>query len=283
MPYSWNRLAPRRLAMLATIAGSLLAGSGAAAAQGATLPTLSLTVTPSAISVGGTPQSGAVNVVATATGVKEAAVILFELKPGVSASEVLAFLATKASADPNTANKYGAIVFDTEVGSGQPGEAQTTLEPGHYLALSAEGEGPPKANASFTVTPAATPAVLPAAQAKVRSIDFGFKGPSTLHDGELVGFENEGFLVHMDLAFPTKSHKAARKLVAALLAGKQKRAQKLIAGPPVSFTGPVSSGAYQQLTISAKPGWYVQVCFMQTQDGRDHSMLGMERIIKITK
>ena len=39
----------------------------------------------------------------------------------------------------------------------------------------------------------------------------------------------------------------------------------------------------QEETISAKPGIYVQVCFMQTQDGRDHTRLGMERIITIKK
>jgi len=27
----------------------------------------------------------------------------------------------------------------------------------------------------------------------------------------------------------------------------------------------------------------VQVCFMETQDGRDHTRLGMERIIRIVK
>ena len=41
--------------------------------------------------------------------------------------------------------------------------------------------------------------------------------------------------------------------------------------------------AFQQETISAKPGWYVQACFMETQDGRSHTLLGMERIFKITK
>jgi len=45
----------------------------------------------------------------------------------------------------------------------------------------------------------------------------------------------------------------------------------------------VSHEAFQQETITAKPGWYVQACFMETQDGRDHTRLGMERIIKITK
>jgi hypothetical protein len=283
MPYRRNRVSLRRAVVLAALALSVMLGAITSQAGAATLPTLSVTATATSISVSGAPQSGAVNVVSTATGLKEGAVILLQLKPGVTAAEVVAFLATKASEDPNTANKYGSIVFDTEVATGHPSEAQTTLQAGQYLALLAPGEGPPKANASFTVTQATAPVALPAAQALERTIDFGFKGPSTLHNGELVGFENEGFLVHMNLAFPAKSKKTAKLLLSALRSGKQKQAQKLIAGAPVSFTGPVSSGAYQQMTLSAKPGWYVQVCFMETQDGRDHARLGMERIIKITK
>ena len=76
---------------------------------------------------------------------------------------------------------------------------------------------------------------------------------------------------------------AAKKAVKDLLTGKEKGLEKLIAGAPVTFFGPASPGAYQQETITAKPGWYVQVCFMETQDGRSHSRLGMERIIKIVK
>jgi len=133
------------------------------------------------------------------------------------------------------------------------------------------------------VTAAAAPVALPAPEATIRSIEFGFKGPSTLHDGELVRFENEGFLVHMDVAAPVKNMKAAKELVKDLLAGKEKALGKLISGPPAGFAGPVSHEAFQQETITAKPGIYVEVCFMDTQDGRSHSQLGMERIIQITK
>ena len=87
----------------------------------------------------------------------------------------------------------------------------------------------------------------------------------------------------MNIAFPAKSAKAANQIAGALRAGKDKKAEKLVAGPPVIFQGPVSNGAYQQETISAKPGWYVQACFMNTQDGREHTRLGMVRIIKIVK
>lgn len=264
---------------------ALLASVGlvsAASAQASVLPTLTLTVTKSSITVGGATQSGGVNVVSTATGVKEASVILFLLKPGATFDEVEAAV-QKAHGDTNVTSKYGSLVFDAEVSTGHSSEAQTYLQPGQYVALvPGEGKGS-KAHAVFTVTAAASPAALPAPQATIRSIEFGFSGPSTLHDGELVRFENEGFLVHMDVAAPVKSMKAAKQAVKDLLAGKEKAVEKLIVGPPAGFAGPLSHEAFQQETITAKPGIYVEVCFMDTQDGRSHSLLGMERIIKITK
>jgi hypothetical protein len=253
------------------------------AAQAAALPTVSVAVTSSSISVSGPVQSGGVNVVTSDTGVKEAVVIFVALKPGATASEVIAFTESKHAKDPNNASRFGSIVFDGEAEAGAKTEAQTTLAPGQYVALLKAGEKPPVAHTTFTVSASSAPAALPAPAATVRSIDFAFRGPSVLHDGELVRFENEGFVVHMDFAIPTKSKKAAKQLVAALLGGKEKQVQKLFSGPPLGFAGPLSTGAYMQETITAKPGWYVQTCFMETQDGRDHARLGMERIIQIVK
>ncbi len=267
------------------VAASLVAASLAVAggAQASTLPTLSLTVTSSSITVGGATQSGAVNVVSTATGVKEANVILALLKPGATFEEVESAI-QKAHGDTNVVDKYGSLVFDAEVMPGQKSEVQTYLQPGHYVAVLPGGEGKgSKAHALFTVTASPSPVALPAPEATIRSIEFGFRGPSTLHDGELVRFENKGFLVHMDVAFPVKNMKIAKRAVKDLLAGKEKAIEKLISGPPAGFAGPLSHEAFQQETITAKPGIYVEVCFMDTQDGRSHSQLGMERIIKITK
>jgi hypothetical protein len=274
-------------ATLATVALLVIASSLAlaGAAQASTLPTpmLTLALSRSSITVGGTMQSGAVNVVSTDSGVKEGSTILFAVKPGDTVAEVEAALKSGAGKDPNRATKYGSIVFDAEVNPGKTNEAQTVLAPGQYVALGGAGEGGPKLKAPFTVTAAASPATLPAPQATVRSIEFGFHGPSTLHDGELVRFENEGFLVHMDIAFPAKSLSAAKQIVKALLTGKEKGLEKLVSGAPFAFAGPLSHEAFQQETITAKPGWFVQACFMETQDGRDHTRLGMERIFKIVK
>jgi hypothetical protein len=275
----WTRLAVL-LALGAALAVSAL---GAGQAQAAALPTLALNITGSGMTVSGAPQSGAVNVVATETGLKEASAILLKLAPGVSEAEVLAFFFSKAVKDPNNVSRYGSIVFDAEATPGKGSEAQTSLTPGRYMAVAVVGEGAPKGHASFMVNPASAPVALPAPAAVERTIDFAFRGPSTLHQGELVRFENEGFVVHMDIAFPVKSRKAARLLAKYLARGNEKKAGKLIAGPPAAFAGPISHGGFQQETITARPGWYVQACFMDTQDGRSHTLIGMERIIKITR
>jgi hypothetical protein len=278
--------AVRRSALLASaslaLVGCMIVAGGA---QAATLPTISVSVSPTAIAVTGALQSGAVNVASTASSGKEPAVVFVALKPGVSAAEVDTYLdSNKTGKDPNTVSKYGSIVFDAEAGKGMAGEAQTVLAPGQYVAVNPEGEQSSKwPRTNFAVAASPTPAALAAPVATEKTIEFAFKGPSVLHDGELVRFENEGYVVHMDFGLGVKSKKAAEKVVKGLRSGNEKGLEKLASGPPVSFAGPLSTGGAQQEIINAKPGWYVQACFMPTQDGRPHTLLGMERIIKITK
>jgi hypothetical protein len=254
-------------------------------AQGAAAPTLSIAVTKTSATVTGAPTAaGAINVVVTDKGLKEGSAILFRLAPGKTVADAEQFLREKrAHNDPNNTAELGSLVFDGEAESGVTSEAQTELQPGTYLVLIGGSQGEPALRDSFTVGTGGATLALPAAQATEKTIEFGFKGPTTLHDGEVVRFENEGFLVHMDFAFPVKNMKAAHTAVKDLRAGKEKALGKLIAGAPVGFYGPISHDAFMQQTITAKPGIYVQACFMETQDKRDHTLLGMERIIKITK
>jgi hypothetical protein len=275
----------RRFLLRGLIVGSLLTSVGlcsTATAGATTLPTLSIAISKTGITVGTPPSSGGVSVVTTAaTGLKEPSPTLILLKPGVSAASLISYLATnKIAADPNASSKFGSIVFDAE-GSGT---FETTLAPGQYVALNAEGEKSSKwTSATFAVAESPAPVALPTPQAVEKTIDFAFRGPKVLKVGELVRFENEGYLVHMDLGFAVKSKKAAAKVLVGFATGHEKGLEKLVAGPPVGFAGPLSSGAYQQEKITARPGWYVQVCFMPTQDGRPHTLIGMERIIQIVK
>lgn len=280
-----TRRTARRTVLLVGTCSVFTAGVlGAGTAQAATLPTISATVSASTITVTGAVQSGAVNVASTATGGKEPSVVLFALKPGVSVAEFYAYLNENKTRDPNTAGKYGSIVFDVDAGKGKATEAQTVLAPGQYIAVNAEGEKSSTwPRTSLVIAASPSPAALPAAQAVEKTIEYAFKGPKVLHVGEVVRFENEGYLVHMDDGIGAKSAKAAAKIAKALATGNEKGLQKLASGSEANFAGPISSGAFQQETITAKPGWYVQVCFMPTQDGRPHILLGMERVIKIAK
>ncbi len=73
-----------------------------------------------------------------------------------------------------------------------------------------------------------------------------------------------------------------RQIAALLHAGKDAQAQRLATGF-ATFAGPLSHGAWQQLAVRAQPGYWVLACFMNTQDGREHTQLGMERVIHITR
>ena len=62
-----------------------------------------------------------------------------------------------------------------------------------------------------------------------------------------------------------------------------KKARPYLNGAFLDLLGPASAGATQQMVLDGKPGYYVEACFMDTQDGREHVQLGMERLIRIVK
>jgi hypothetical protein len=268
----------KRLALFVVAALAVVAATSAAAAA-PTLPTVTLALTGTSITVGGSPVSGAVTVQSTNTA-KDAEPTLFELNPGVTQADVVANF--DKLADPNNIAPYGRIVFDADAPKGTT-SAQTVLEPGNYLALDTEANNPHKwPIASFTVAASPAPAALPAARATIKAIEFGFKSPGTLHAGSIVRLQNDGHLVHMIDGIKVKNAAAAKKVMSLLKAGKDSKAQKLATGF-AALMGPVSSGGEQQLTLKAQPGVYVLACFMSTQDNREHTQLGMLKQVKIVK
>jgi hypothetical protein len=254
-----------------------LAGvTGASAAS--TLPTLNVAVTgKTGINVSGSEVSGAVNVTATFSGKGQGGYGLVRLNQGVSFPEALQAVQSHQG-DPNALTPFGSLL----VAADAPGTVQTVLTPGNYVALNLTGNGPSANVAQFTVTQSSSPAALPAAAATETSIEFGFKGPNVLHDGTMVRLENGGFLVHMDILIGARDKAGAEKIMALLKAGKDGKAQKLATGS-VDLMDPASPGAMQQQILNAKSGYYVQACFMNTQDGREHTQLGMERLVRIAK
>ncbi len=267
------------LSMAAIASGLVLMTASSVAAS--SLPTLTLALTPKTVTVGGSQVSGAVNVVTTVTGEKSDSPGLFLLAPGVTPAEFGKAAAALGNNTPLDAiDPYGTIVMDADASEGTPTSVQTVLVPGTYVALE-NGSG----HAVFTVTQAAQPAVLPTPGATVTAIDFAFRGASTLRDGELVRFENDGYLIHMILYAQTRSVADATKAEALLLAGNVGHGQgkKYLTGVEGAFAEPLSHGAMQQEVITQPPGVYVIFCEMNTQDGREHFQLGMFRTIKIVK
>ena len=199
----------------------------AGAAQASTLPTLTLTLTKSSITVAGATQSGGVNVVSTATGVKEANVILFLLKPGATFDEVEA--AVKTAAWRYQRDEQVRLARIRRRSDSRPEQRSPDVPATRSICCSdsrRRRQGVEGARALHGDR-CRIPRRAAGAEATIRSIEFGFRGPSTLHDGELVRFENEGFLVHMDIAAPVKNMKAARQAVKDLLSGKEKALEKL--------------------------------------------------------
>jgi hypothetical protein len=254
-----------------------LAGVGGASAA-STLPTLNVAVTgKTGIAVSGSEVSGAVSITSTFSGKGQGGYGLVRLNQGVSFPEALQAVQSHHG-DPNALTPFGSL----SVAADAPGTVQTVLTPGNYVALNLTGNGPAANVAQFTVTQSSAPAALPAAAATETSIEFGFKGPKVLHDGTIVRLENDGYLVHMDSLIGARNKADAEKIIALLKAGQDHKAQKLATGF-VDLMDPASPGAIQQQVLNAKPGYYVQACFMDTQDGREHTTLGMERLVRIVK
>ena len=152
-----NRLLIRWTLPAALLVGCLLGPTVVQASS--SLPKVTVAITPTSATVGGSLESGAVNVVVSDTGVKEGAVLLFQLKPGVTLAEVETFAASKkGSSDPNNSAVLGSIAFDVEVNPGKGTEAQTVLAPGLYVVLTSEGEKPVKVATHFAVIGPVEPA-----------------------------------------------------------------------------------------------------------------------------
>ncbi|MGZ6564876.1 MAG: hypothetical protein ACXVH1_35955 [Solirubrobacteraceae bacterium] len=261
-----------------------LVGGVTAASAAPTLPTLNIALTgKTGISVSGSEVSGAVNVVSTFTGKGQGSFALVRLNPNLPPQTAIqeGFQAVQSHhGDENALTAVG----DSVIASAQaPGSIQTVIEPGAYLALNVTGMGTP-AFKMFNVTQSPSPAPLPAANAKQTAIEFGFRGPTTLHTGTMVRAQNGGYLVHMIDLLGVKSKADGQIALAGLKAGKgQKFFRPLSNGVFVSLLDPASPGALQQTVLNAKPGWYVEACFMDTQDGREHVQVGMERLVHIVK
>ena len=256
--------------------------AAATAAPRSSLPVITVAMNGKTIKVGGTLQSGGVRIVSTVTHVQAAEPTFVRLDPGVTLAQFFKVVSGPGASDPNNLDGTAAIVVDAAASRGTS-SVQADLAPGQYVGLDTQGGNPAKFPfTTFVITKAKSPAKLPTPSATVAAIEFGFRGPAKLHDGELVRFVNHGFLVHMIVAAEAPNLATARKIARLLHQGRDRAAQRLAIGF-ANFAGPLSHDGGQQFVIHNKPGFWILACFMTTQDGREHVRLGMERIIQIAR
>ena len=274
-------------AVSAAATAAVLAGPGAAAtatgpvrppaARAAALPKITITMNGTKITVSGALRSGGVQIESKVTREPQGDPALIRLDPGVTVAQFL----KAAAGDPNNVALIASIVFSPQANKGTS-SAQVVLAPGQYVAVDAASDAKTPPLTTFTIAKAASPAKLPKPNATIASIDFGFRGPGRLHDGELVRFANHGFLVHMIVAVRGRTAAGARRIARLLKEGKDAQAQRLVTGF-YAFDNVLTHGAYQQQVIRNRPGYWVLACFMDTQDHREHTRVGMERVIRIVR
>src|SRR6266480_3363161 len=265
---------------LAIPGGTALAAHTAPAAHtghSTALPVITVKMTGKTITVGGALESGGVRVVSTVTGEPAGGPTFVRLNHGVTVAQFF----KAAQGDPNNIALIASIVFSPPAHRGTS-SAQVSLRPGNYVAVDLGPNTKTPPFTTFKITKSPSPARLPAPQAAMSSIEFSFRGPGTLHNGDLVRFGNDGFLVHMMVAVRGASLAGAQKIAKLLKEGKNGRAQRLATGFN-AFFDILSQGAFQQQVVHVRPGFWVLACLMDTQDGSEHTRLGMERVIHITK
>jgi hypothetical protein len=268
-------------AAAAALALAVQAAAALAAArpqrEAAALPVITVTMNGKSISVGGSLVSGGVKVVSKVSGEASGNPTFVRLDPGVTVAQLL----KAGSGDPNNIALVASVVFSPQANRGTS-SAEVSLKPGNYVALDLNTSQSNPALTTFTISPSVSPASLPKPRATLSAIEFGFRGPSTLHDGELVRFGNHGFLVHMMFAGRASSKARAEQVAALLKAGKDDKAEGMTDGSYLFF-GLLTHDQSEQQIVSLRPGYWVIACFMDTQDGREHTQLGMERVIHIVR
>lgn len=269
---------------LAPLAASNAATTHAAAASHTRhdggLPVLTFKTNGKSITIGGNQGSGAHRVVFSVSHENQASVGFARLDPDVTLAQFYkVFNAMGPNGDPNQLYGIAQIATFTQANTGKS-SVFSYLRPGTYVAVDLTQNMP--ATRPFFIYPSSHPAPLPVPGATVASREFGFTGATKLHDGEIVKWANNGFLVHMTFGIRAKSLAGADKIAALLKAGKDNAAQSL-ATAVYGWVGALSHGESFESVVTQSPGYWVIACFMDTQDGREHTTLGMEKVIQILK
>jgi hypothetical protein len=136
--------------------------------------------------------------------------------------------------------------------------------------------GRTQAITTFT-TGASSGARAPRPDARIRMVDYGFRGANTLPRNGRIRVQNNGTTFHFALAFPLRPGVSGRQVGSAFRGGNERAIGRIVAGEPVDVQGLVSQGSTTDNEVRfARRGRYAMVCFFG-----EHNRLGMYRVYRV--
>jgi hypothetical protein len=196
---------------------------------------------------------------------------LATLRAGVSVDELRQTLSRSGPRSEVAA--LGQVFLEASV---QPGRAVTVdLRPNTtYVAAVTAGRSP--AITTFT-TGAASGARAPTPDARVRMVDYAFRGPNTLPRNGSIRVQNAGTTLHFAIAFPLRPGVSGRQVDRALRGTNEEALGRVVAGEPVDVQGLISQGSTNDNVVRfPRAGRYAMVCFFS-----EHNRLGMYRVYRV--
>ena len=193
---------------------------------------------------------------------------LATLRAGVSVDEL-----RRSLSNPRSVKALGQIFLEGTVASGKT--VTVDLRPNTtYVAVVSGGRKQPLT--TFT-TGAPNGASAPRPDARIKMIDYGFRGPKTLPRKGRIRVENAGTAFHFAIAFPLVPGVSSRQVNRALRGTNERALRRVVAGEPIDVQGLISPGSTNTNEVSfSRPGRYAMVCFFS-----EHNRLGMFRVYRV--
>ena len=143
-----------------------------------------------------------------------------------------------------------------------------------YVAAATAGRSP--AVTTFT-TGAESGARAPAPDARIRMVDYAFRGPNTLPRNGSIRVDNDGTTLHFAIAFPLRPGVSGRQVRRAFRGTNERALGRVVAGEPIDVQGLISQGSTNDNQVRfPRRGRYGMVCFFS-----EHNRLGMYRIYRV--
>jgi hypothetical protein len=143
-----------------------------------------------------------------------------------------------------------------------------------YVAAATAGRSP--AVTTFT-TGAESGARAPTPDARIRMVDYAFRGPNTLPRNGSIRVDNDGTTLHFAIAFPLRPGVSRRQVRRAFRGTNERALGRVVAGEPIDVQGLISQGSTNDNQVRfPRRGRYGMVCFFS-----EHNRLGMYRIYRV--